>query len=86
MAARELRYNWFKDLLKEKEYDYLLTAHHADDNLETFFINLSRGTGIDGLCGIPEKSNSILRPLLPFSKEDIYSYATEQKLRMARRS
>lgn len=80
MAARELRYNWFKALLKEKEYDYLLTAHHADDNLETFFINLLRGTGIDGLCGIPEKSNRILRPLLPFSKEDIYSYATEQKL------
>lgn len=80
MAARELRYNWFKALMKEKEYDYLLTAHHADDNLETFFINLSRGTGIDGLCGIPEKSNRILRPLLPFSKEDINSYATEQKL------
>jgi tRNA(Ile)-lysidine synthase len=81
MAARELRYSWFKDLLNEKEYDYLLTAHHADDNLETFFINLSRGTGIDGLCGIPEKSNYILRPLLPFSKEDIQTYATEQKLR-----
>lgn len=80
MAARELRYSWFKDLLKEKRYDYLLTAHHADDNLETFFINLSRGTGIDGLCGIPEKYNTILRPLLPFGKEDIYSYASEQKL------
>jgi tRNA(Ile)-lysidine synthase len=81
MAARELRYNWFNDLMKEKEYDYLLTAHHADDNLETFFINLSRGTGINGLCGIPEKSNHILRPLLPFSKEDVFTYATEQKLR-----
>ncbi len=81
MAARNLRYNWFKLLLKEKGYDYLLTAHHANDNLETFIINLSRGTGIDGLCGIPEKSNDILRPLLPFSKEEIYAYATEQKLR-----
>lgn len=80
MAARELRYNWFKDLMKEKEYDYLLTAHHADDNLETFFINLSRGTGIDGLCGIPEKSNHILRPLLPFTKDEVFTYATEQKL------
>lgn len=80
MAARELRYTWFKDLLKKKGYDYLITAHHADDNLETFFINLSRGTGIDGLCGIPEKSSNILRPLLPFGREAIYTYATEQKL------
>lgn len=80
MAARDLRYNWFKDLLKEKGYDYLLTAHHADDNLETFFINLSRGTGIDGLCGIPEKSDDILRPLLPFSKDEIYSYAKAHQL------
>ncbi len=80
MAARDLRYSWFEDLLREKEYDYLLTAHHADDNMETFFINLSRGTGIDGLCGIPEKSNHILRPLLPFSKKEIISYATEQGL------
>jgi len=80
MAARDLRYSWFKDLLKEKNYDYLLTAHHADDNLETFFINLSRGTGIDGLCGIPEKSNDTLRPLLPFSKGEIYDYATTHNL------
>ena len=80
MAARNLRYKWFKDLMKENKYNYLLTAHHADDNLETFFINLSRGTGIDGLCGIPEKSNEILRPLLPFSKEDICAFAMEQKL------
>ncbi|MEL4456775.1 tRNA lysidine(34) synthetase TilS [Lutimonas vermicola] len=80
MAARDLRYQWFEELLKENEYDYLLTAHHADDNMETFFINLSRGTGIDGLCGIPEKSKYILRPLLPFNKEEILSYATGQKL------
>jgi len=80
MAARDLRYSWFKNLLKENGYDYLLTAHHADDNLETFFINLSRGTGIDGLCGIPEKSDEILRPLLPFSKEEIHSYASANQL------
>ena len=80
MAARDLRYSWFKGLLKEEEYDYLLTAHHSDDNLETFFINLSRGTGIDGLCGIPEKSDDILRPLLPFSKEEIHSYASANQL------
>ncbi len=72
---------WFEELLRENEYDYLLTAHHADDNMETFFINLSRGTGIDGLCGIPEKSKHVLRPLLPFCKEEILSYAKEQNLR-----
>jgi tRNA(Ile)-lysidine synthase len=81
MAARDLRYTWFEELLRENEYDYLLTAHHSDDNMETFFINLSRGTGIDGLCGIPEKSEHVLRPLLPFCKEEILSYAKEQNLR-----
>ena len=80
MAARELRYDWFYELAKQLKFDYILTAHHADDNLETFFINLSRGTGIDGLCGIPEKSNDTLRPLLPFSKGEIYDYATTHNL------
>lgn len=80
MAARELRYAWFEDLLKEGPYDYLLTAHHADDNVETFIINLSRGTGLEGLTGITEKSGHIMRPLLQFSKDDILSYAQEQKL------
>ena len=81
MAARDLRYNWFQELLNEKGFDYLITAHHANDNLETFLINLSRGTGIDGLCGIPEKSDSILRPLLPFSKSEIIDYAKEHNLK-----
>jgi len=81
MAARDLRYNWFQELLKEKGYDYIITAHHANDNLETFLINLSRGTGIDGLCGIPEKSDCILRPLLAFSKNEIIDYARENNLK-----
>ena len=80
MAARELRYAWFADLSKESRFDYLLTAHHADDNLETFIINLSRGTGLDGLTGIPEKSGHIMRPLLPFSKGDILNYAKSQNV------
>lgn len=80
MAARDLRYEWFQKIMDTYHYDFLLTAHHAEDNLETFFINLSRGTGIDGLCGIPEKANRILRPLLPFSKEDIKVYAMKQGL------
>ncbi|KAA1248080.1 tRNA lysidine(34) synthetase TilS [Aquimarina sp. RZ0] len=75
MAARELRYNWFKELLQEKNYDYVITAHHRDDNLETFMINLSRGTGIEGLTGIPEINDIYIRPLLPFSRHQILAYA-----------
>lgn len=80
MAARELRYNWFDELSEQLEFDYVLTAHHADDNLETFLINLSRGTGLDGLTGIPEINDKIFRPLLPFSRETIEAYAHQEQL------
>lgn len=80
VAARDLRYTWFAELMREKEYKTLVTAHHGDDNLETFLINLSRGTGIEGLTGIPKKTESISRPLLLFSKESILAYAEQQKL------
>ena len=80
MAARELRYNWFEDLANQLHFDYILTAHHADDNLETFLINLTRGTGLDGLIGIPEINGNIIRPLLKFSRVDIEAYAKENKL------
>lgn len=80
VAARELRYSWFYELLEEKHFDYLLTAHHADDNLETFIINLTRGTGLDGLTGIPEQNDKIIRPLLPFSREEILKYAQENNI------
>lgn len=75
VAARELRYNWFKDLSKQLQFDYILTAHHADDNLETLLINLTRGTGIEGLTGIPELNETTVRPLLPYSRETIEHYA-----------
>ena len=80
MAARELRYQWFQQLLDAENYDYLLTAHHADDNLETFFINLSRGTGLRGLVGMPEKNEMIVRPLLTCSRKQIMGYAKQQQL------
>ncbi|SEA42943.1 tRNA lysidine(34) synthetase TilS [Bizionia paragorgiae] len=80
MAARELRYNWFNDLQTLLKFDYVLTAHHADDALETFLINLSRGTGLDGLTGIPEINNSIVRPLLPFSRSELENYANSQDI------
>ena len=75
VAARELRYNWFYELLETEKYDYILTAHHADDNLETFLINLSRGTGLEGLIGIPEQNEKVVRPLLAFSQEEMEEYA-----------
>jgi tRNA(Ile)-lysidine synthase len=75
VAARELRYNWFYELLETEEYDYILTAHHADDNIETFLINLVRGTGLGGLTGIPAQNEHVIRPLLIFSREEIAEYA-----------
>ena len=80
MAARELRYNWFEVLLKDFNFDFLLTAHQADDDLETFLINLARGTGLRGLTGIPAVNEKIVRPLLPFSRADILKYAKFHEL------
>ncbi len=80
MAARDLRYNWFQKISEDQNFDYVLTAHHLDDVLETFIINLTRGTGLNGLTGIPEKNGNIVRPLLPFSRNDILIYAAKNKL------
>ncbi len=81
MAARELRYNWFKELAKQLQYNYILTAHHADDNLETFLINFTRGTGLEGLTGIPEINGNYVRPLLSFSSDNIKQYAKENHIK-----
>ena len=80
VAARELRYNWFYELLETQNFDYVLTAHHADDNLETFLINLSRGTGLDGLTGIPEQNDKVIRPLLAFSRQEMEAYAKQNAI------
>lgn len=80
MAARELRYDWFSELAKHLKFDYILTAHHADDNLETFLINFTRGTGLNGLTGIPALNDNIARPLLPFSREMIEDYAKSENI------
>ena len=80
VAARELRYNWFQKIIEQNSFDYVLTAHHADDNLETFLINLTRGSGLDGFTGIPEKNSNIIRPLLRFSRETILAYAKNNKI------
>lgn len=80
VAARELRYNWFYELLETEHYDYILTAHHADDNLETFLINLVRGTGLEGLTGIPAQNENVIRPLLLFSRSEIEAYAKKNDI------
>src|SRR5690606_35942049 len=79
LAARKLRYDWFFELTEKHGFDYIVTAHHLDDSLETFFINLSRGTGLEGLLGIRENEN-VIRPLLDFSKSQIQQYASENNL------
>ena len=80
MAARNLRYSWFQELIKEHHLDFLITAHQKDDVIETFLINLTRGTGLDGLTGIPEVNNNVVRPLLPFIRNEILVHATRNKL------
>lgn len=74
MAARKLRYDWFLEILAEKKLDYLVTAHHADDSIETVLINILRGTGLSGLKGIVH-NDIALRPMLCFSREEIHDYA-----------
>lgn len=78
--AREIRYNFFFKILKEENLDFIVTAHHLNDELETFIINLSRGSGIKGLSGIPKNENQILRPLLKFTKDEIYNFAKENNI------
>lgn len=77
MIARKLRYDWFAKLIFEGVGNLVLTAHHADDTLETFLINLSRSSGIAGLCGIPVRNGNIRRPLLNFSRSDLEKFAIE---------
>jgi tRNA(Ile)-lysidine synthase len=74
-----LRYDWFQELLS-LGFDYVLTAHHLDDNVETFLINFTRGTGLEGLTGIPAQNENIIRPLLPFSRDEIENYAKDNKI------
>ncbi|SKB83829.1 tRNA lysidine(34) synthetase TilS [Chryseobacterium balustinum] len=78
--ARELRYQFFRKIQKKENLDFLVTAHHLNDQLETFIINLSKASGINGLSGIPANENNILRPLLNFSKDEIYQFAKENNI------
>ena len=81
MAARDLRYQWFEELRTKHSHDWILTAHHLNDSIETFFLNLMRGAGIHGLTGIAETRAHIIRPMLEVTKSAILRYAAEHRLR-----
>lgn len=80
MAARELRYAWFDKLREQNGFHYIATAHHLNDSIETVLINLARGTGLEGLTGIPAKSGNLFRPLLFATRADIENYAAQQEV------
>ncbi len=80
MAARDLRYQWFDDLANEKKINFIAIAHHLDDQSETFFINMLRGTGIAGLHGIAKIKNNIIRPLLFATRNEITEYALKNSI------
>jgi len=79
MAARKIRYDWFNFLRNKYDFSHIITAHHLDDQLETLLINIGRGSGIDGLIGVPE-SKILLRPLLNFTKKEILKYANDNNI------
>ncbi len=80
MAARRLRYTWFDELCREHNYQVIAIAHHADDSIETFFINLLRGTGLRGLIGISASYGRVVRPLLFATRHIIMDYAQAHKI------
>lgn len=80
MIARQLRYDWLEKIRTEHSFQYVLTAHHQDDSVETVLLNLVKGTGLAGLHGILPKRNKIVRPFLCFSREDIGSYVDGKAL------
>jgi tRNA(Ile)-lysidine synthase len=80
MAARQLRYEWFDALCDKLNYDFVATAHHLNDNLETVLLNFTRCAGLAGLQGIPQKKGRIIRPLLPFSRKEMEEYARANRL------
>ncbi len=80
MAAREIRYNWFSEIINKESIKHLAVAHHADDNAETLLLNLTRGTGLKGLCAIPKRNGNIIRPLLGFTRSEIEKYMLYHRL------
>lgn len=80
MAARDLRYAWFEEIRQQQHFDYIATAHHANDHVETFLLNLVRGMGLKGLRGILPKRDQIIRPLLFATAEQVQEEVTKRQL------
>ncbi len=80
MAARDLRYAWFEEVRETQNFDWVVVAHHRDDQVETFFLNLARGTGIAGLTGMNVVNGRVVRPLLFASRLEIVAYAAHKNL------
>jgi tRNA(Ile)-lysidine synthase len=80
VAARELRYDWFEKIRTEHKYDYVATAHHLNDNIETVLHNFIKGTGVKGLRGMLVKRDKLIRPLLSVSQTEIEAFQKENKL------
>ena len=78
--AREIRYNFFCDILKRENYGFIATAHHQNDKIETFFLNLLRGGGLESLTSIPAVNHDIIRPLLTVTRTQINDYIKEFSL------
>ena len=79
-TAREERYRIFDSLLKEGEYKCVITAHNANDNAETILFNLTRGCGLDGICGIKAEQGKILRPMIMATREEILEYCEQNQI------
>ena len=80
LSARNLRYKWFGELINKKKIDFLCTAHHLNDNLETVLYNITKSTGYKGVRGIRILRDKIFRPLMNFTKNDLEAYATSNNL------
>ncbi|MEB2781341.1 tRNA lysidine(34) synthetase TilS [Algoriphagus sp. C2-6-M1] len=80
MAAREIRYDWFEKIRSERNLAGIIIAHHLDDQIETIFLNLIRGTGIEGIYGMAERRGWLIRPMLPFERKDIQSYVLTNQI------
>lgn len=80
VGARDLRYNWFYELLEKEGYDVLATAHHQTDNVETILMNITRGTGLAGIQAMKPKEGNLIRPLLMATRRDIEEFAKAKKL------
>lgn len=80
MAARRLRYQWFRELCDEHGYTAIAIAHHSNDSIETFFINMLRGTGLRGLTGITTQVGRLVRPMMFATRKDIHDYAVAHRI------